>query len=312
MSTSFHINDNDNPTSDSNLEDPVTHSLTKTLPHNSHTESISNKTDIWNEYDVEFACLMSPLKEKLLLEKITAEEAASTFNNMLTKYLETKPNLVKEVKTFFKHNPKSMKNINDAKLLKTKLEKKARQTNATEEDRSMACQALRHYNFLLKEQVSKSEADEIKQQEKLYSKDFYKFAKQVTSGTYGKPPVVPTYSRDKANIHYREKYSTEVAIDLSSLDWFPEVAPPTVPYNLTPYTSEDIHEALAKKCPHSAPGDDQIMYGYLAKLPQTHEFLATIFTQIRDTSQAPAIWAMSKIILLPKSHETDTDAPSDF
>ena len=287
--------------------------MTKTLPHTEHSENHSNKTEnVWIEYDDEFANIISPLSADLQLEKITAEDAATKFNSMLTKYLETKPNLVKEVKTFFKHNPKSLKNIIHAKKLKIDLEKKARQNGATEEDKSQACQALRHYAFLQKEQQSKSESNKIKEQEKAYSKDFHKFAKQVTSGTYGKPPVVPTYSREEANIHYTEKYATEVTIDFSKLDWFPEVSPPNTPYNLAPYTPEDIKQALAKKCPTSAPGDDQILYGYLEKLPQIHKFLATLFTLIRDTSQAPDIWAMSKIILLPKSDNTDPNVPSDF
>ena len=37
-----------------------------------------------------------------------------------------------------------------------------------------------------------------------------------------------------------------------------------------------------------------------------------MFTQIRNSSEAPEIWASSKIILIQKNDETNTDEPSDF
>ena len=73
-----------------------------------------------------------------------------------------------------------------------------------------------------------------------------------------------------------------------------------------------MSEALKNKCQDSAPGEDKILYGYLTKLPNTHKLLAEIFTQIRDTSEAPDIWAKSKIILIPKGGETNTEHPPDF
>ena len=312
-SRSSHTNHKEHKVQESSPDDSLSHSYDKIPPNTEHNENNSNELEnVWERYDDEFALSVTPLNEDLDLKKITPQDAATKFNEMLTKYLESKPNLVKEVKNFFKHNPKSIKGIADAKKLKRELEKKARKSNSTDEDKSLACQALRHYDFLVKEQTSKSESDEIKKQEKAYSQDFHKFAKQTTNGTFGKPPVIPTFSQEEANTYYKGRYSTDVPIDLSKLDWFPSVEPPTTPYNLSPYTSEDIQKALSKKCPNSAPGDDDILYGYLAKLPQTHEFLSTLFTQIRDTSKAPEVWTMSKIILLTKSEETNTDEPSDF
>ena len=101
-------------------------------------------------------------------------------------------------------------------------------------------------------------------------------------------------------------------IDTSNLDWSPKVEPPTVHYNLEPYAAKDMSEALKNKCQDSAPGKDKILYGYLTKLPNTHKLLAEIFTQIRDTSEAPDIWAKRKIILIPKGGETNTEHPPDF
>ena len=67
------------------------------------------------------------------------------------------------------------------------------------------------------------------------------------------------------------------------------------------------------KSQRSAPGDDEIVYEYLSKLSSTHNFLATLFTRVRDTSQAPEVWGLSKIILLSKDDENDqTQDPSTF
>ena len=70
--------------------------------------------------------------------------------------------------------------------MKNELEKKARQKAATAEDRSLATQALRHYDFLLKESNRDNEANEIKEQERQYKRNFHKFAKDVVNGSYGK------------------------------------------------------------------------------------------------------------------------------
>ena len=77
-----------------------------------------------------------------------ATEAAEMFNNDLNNFLKSKPDIIHEVKTFYKHNKKFINNLEEAKKLKILREKKSRQNNATPEDRSLACEALRHYDFL--------------------------------------------------------------------------------------------------------------------------------------------------------------------
>ena len=73
-------------------------------------------------------------------------------------------------------------------------------------------------------------------------------------------------------------------------------------------------EALKNKTQNSSPGDDQILYGHLTKLPQIHDLLATIFTLIRDTGVAPEAWGLSNIILIPKGarEKVNTENPADF
>ena len=48
-------------------------------------------------------------------------EAATLFNKRLTEFLESKPNLLYEVKSFYKHKSESMKDINNAKKLQNSL-----------------------------------------------------------------------------------------------------------------------------------------------------------------------------------------------
>ena len=46
--------------------------------------------------------------------------------------------------------------------------------------------------------------------------------------------------------------STEVTIDSSELSWFPEVPHPPIPYDLSPYTAEEVKETLKHKTQNSA------------------------------------------------------------
>ena len=286
----------------------------KHMTEHETTNNNIHEKDLWNQYDVEFFDIVSPLQDSITKGNTKPDKAGAEFSNLLTSFLATKPNLVRYVKTFFKHKPAALNNLKDAKALKTELEKKARQKTATAEDKSLATQSLRHYEFLLKEKHKKDEADEMREQERQYKRNFHKFAKDVVNGNYGKESLEPTYSENTAFNYYKEKYSEKVEIDFNKLDWFPKVPPPSVPYNLSPYTEDDVKEALKGKNQNSSPGDDQILYGYLTKLPKTHQLLATLFTLIRDTGTAPESWGLSNIILIPKGdrEKVNTENPADF
>ena len=116
-----------------------------------NTDNLVNEREVWREYDIEFANIISSLREDMTKNHIEPDEAGEKFSNLLTTFLSTKPNLVREVKTFYKHKPAALNSLTDARKLKKELEKKARQKDATFEDKSLAAQALRHYDFLLKE-----------------------------------------------------------------------------------------------------------------------------------------------------------------
>ena len=109
---------------------------------------------------------------------------------------------------------------------------------------------------MLKLEKEKELAKLTKEEEISYRKDFWKTAKNVTNGTFGKQMSGPTFEKTTADQHYKDKYEKPVNIDVNKLNWFQEVNPPTIKYNLSPYTPKDIKHALYKKCSNSAPGED--------------------------------------------------------
>ena len=115
-------------------------------------------------------------------------------------------------------------------------------------------------------------------QEKAYTKNFHKFAKEVTKGIYNKPKIESMFSLEEAN-EYTGKYSTSATINLDDLEWFPKVAEQSVQYDLSPFCSQDISKTLQMKTQDSAPCDDELLYGFLSKLPST--FSHTVHTHSR-------------------------------
>ena len=75
---------------------------------------------------------------------------------------------------------------------------------------------------------------------------------------------------------------------------------------------EEITQALRNKNQLSAPGDDELLYDFLLKMALTHELLATLFTRIRESSEAPEIWTASKVILITKDADTNSSDPTEF
>ena len=84
-------------------------------------------------------------------------------------------------------------------------------------------------------------------QDKLYRKDFWKTAKDITNGTFGNPEPAPSFDKDTADQHYKTQYETPSNIDTEKLNWFPKVEKPSTQYNTKPYTPKDIKGALINK-----------------------------------------------------------------
>ena len=175
-------------------------SITKDDVRKHDRNHISDKNeDPWIAYNEEFAEIVSQLYEDLDNDKVKPSDAATILNNLLTEFLESKTEIVKEVNTFYKHTPNAFNDLENAKKLKIELEKKTRHKDATPDDRIAASQALKHYSYLLKEKKEIDDSKETKEQERQYKRNFHKFAKTVTKGEYGKEEISPTFTKGTAD-----------------------------------------------------------------------------------------------------------------
>ena len=86
---------------------------------------VNENDKIWSEYDSEFAVIITSLENDLDDDNIGSAEAGNIFNSLLSNFLESKPDLVKQVRTFYKHKPHSTSNASDAKKLKNKTGKES-------------------------------------------------------------------------------------------------------------------------------------------------------------------------------------------
>ena len=268
--------------------------------------------EIWAKFDTEFMKLNQDSWDKLKSKTVEPELYIEELNNMLTGFLLSKDEFKYETKEYFKHSQTSTDNIDEIKEQKNILNKKAKQNDATEEDKIAAKESIRLYNYVLKLKKEKDQTKLAIEQQKAYHKDFWKTARDVTNGSFGKQSTGPTFDKPTADNYYKTKYEHKVPVNLEDLKWFPQVDAPSIEYNLKPYTPKDIKHALFKKCNNSAPGEDGIVYGYLKKMPFLHKVLATAFTFIRDNGEAPEQWGKSKIILIKKDENGPDEDPTNF
>ena len=103
-----------------NVFSPISEVCDGTVSLDKH-EKREDIKDTWKEYNTEFSLLVSSLQKEFENGKSKPTEVASVFTDLLTGFLSSKPNILKEVKTFFKHKPTAMTNLNNAHKLKNVL-----------------------------------------------------------------------------------------------------------------------------------------------------------------------------------------------
>ena len=82
------------------------------------------------------------------------------------------------------------------------------------------------------------------------------------------------------------------------------------PFDISPITPSLLKIVLKKRSSNSSPGEDEISYHHLKKVPSTH-FFATLFSNIVLKSYfSPTVWSKAKIKLPFK--EGDPKPPSNF
>jgi hypothetical protein len=203
--------------------------------------------DIWDKYNKEFENTIKAEWNSFKRGSLMPEQFVSDLNSTLASFLESKEEFQVESKQFFQHNKPNKEPIEKLRLLKIKMNKKSKLPNASEEDISLAKEAVRAHSHALKVNKEKEKASLAREEEKAYNKNFWKTAKEVTNGTFGETESSPTFTKTAADNFYKEKYETPVDINLDKLSWFPKVEKPTTEYNLAPYKPKDIKNALRNK-----------------------------------------------------------------
>ena len=115
---------------------------------------------------------------------------------------------------------------------------------------------MRLYSFLLKQYHDKEGECKIRKHEKLYRKNFYKFAKEACNGTLDSESVKPKFKEDEAFRFYSERYSNAGELDTSKLEWFEKVEEPKHKYNQSAIKPGQVKAVLKNKSPNTAPGED--------------------------------------------------------
>ena len=261
----------------------------------------------WKELDAKAKDLTGPLHFKISHHEIPTDEAADELGKILSLFLKSEPEFQEVEKAFYQ---KQTKSLEEARIMKREMKKKARRRDATPEDKSNWLRAVKLYAFLLKKNKEKEGAGEVRKQEKAYKKNFFKFSKEACNGTLGEEKVQPSFTREEANTYYQVKYGSRVDVDTSKLDWYLPTQPPTIRFDHSEVRPCQVKEILKGKSPNTAPGEDGVLYGVLARLPSIHHILATLFTKTNQSSLAPASWSSSLVVLAHK--DGDTKDPAMF
>ena len=253
----------------------------------------------WKELDNKISKETSNLHHLLGHDQVPPDEAAVLLGEILKDFLEEEPEFQELQKTFFKQ--KESTTLEEARILKRDLKKKARGKNASREDKENHAKAVRIHAFLLKRTREKDEKGAIRKQEKAYRKNFFSFAKDACNGTLDTERVKPKFSNKEAFDFYQDRYANPGDIDFTKLDWFVSVPEPTQSYDRSAIRPGDVKRILKNKSPNTAPGEDGLLYGVLAKLPSIHHFLATLYSKINESCVAPESWATSLVVLAYKA-----------
>ena len=261
----------------------------------------------WDSLNREFAEIPKTLHHALSNDQLDLQDSATIFTEQLHEFLASKNEFAKQTITFYKHKEK--RNVEQARKEKNRLKKVAKRSGNAE-DKISFLQSRRFYNFLLHEQYKDVNRNENIEPEKLFKKEFWRFAKEACNENLGKEQIKPTFDKVSADRFYKNKYSTPNNINIDELNWFSPVKDPSLNFQKIRITPGQIKQILKVKSATFVPGEDDIMYGMLKNLPSTRHFPATLYNKMLEKRTAPEIWTNSKIILIHKCG--DPSIPASF
>jgi hypothetical protein len=88
---------------------------------------------------------------------------------------------------------------------------------------------------------------------------------------------------------------------LGHLSWFPYLPEDKFghAFDMSPINPSLVRRVLSSNKATSSPGPNELMYGVLLRLPSTHSFLSTLFSQLLLEDPDPtAKWCQSEIKLI--------------
>ena len=148
--------------------------------------------------------------------KILGDQANEVIREFLMEHPEAFEQVEASKKSKFKnHNSKTLE---EAIKLKKELRKKVEGPNSTIEDTKRFRLALRAISDLRKLEKKKDQIKTAKNQEELYFKNKWDFAKKACKGSLEAVPELPGFSKTLADEYYPSTYSIPKIIDLSSLN----------------------------------------------------------------------------------------------
>ena len=127
----------------------------------------------------------------------------------------------------------------------------------------------------------------------------------------GELDAKPSFTMEVGLVHFQSTFQDSNGPQYSSVPaWVLETMPrPEImtEFNISPVMPSLIKRFLRKLPNASAPGPDRISYLHLKKLPSTHHFLATLFSNIILTNhRSPTIWCKGILRLIHKGGDTES------
>ena len=266
-----------------------------------------NKIVDWNQINDEISDICRNLAIQLNQDVLSPSEASAAFERSLQHSL-SEYGVIKRNNKCNTHRPRPIE-IATTKARKIKNENR----HLLSSNPQAYLQMVRAHNKVSSaERKWKLERSTIKQ-ERAFWKNRWSFAKSVVEGS--QPNTKPSFSSAEAYTYYSNSFAKSANDTYKGLPhWIGEVMPESREkdeFNTTPFTKEQIWRALKKSNKSSAPGDDNITYHHLWKLPSTHAFLASLFNKIIASGQPPPnSWSCARIRLIYKG--SDTSSPSNF
>ena len=206
--------------------------------------------------------------------------------------------------------PHDNRTIAQLETLKKHLRKEAFREGANPEKKKEFHNCLKAISELKKREKHLNDIKTGAFQEQKFHKNKFKFAKEVSNGTFGEDNIQPTFSKTKGNEFYPATYSVPRQINLPDLHWFPPLPPLVSQFDNSPFKPKDVRNILSKCNKKSAPGPDGVSYSVLSQLDSCHHILATLFTKVHEYGAPPPSWGESVVKLIYK--KGDPSDPTNF